>query len=215
MKTNIANLKNIMMLNQEKEFIAKDSNFTIFFSDYSDMINHLKNLNKQNKNIFLCLYKNNKNVHKILYNSEEIIYLHNSDEINYDNSLKINNTIHEHFYLNLLITGNLNTIDYSYSLGFIKNLEKVVINLGNNNELSKIVISKFILDLIKNYFNLDEYNDKNDDEILNELRKEMKIIINDNLYIFKQLNLNLKEDDITNTKIDELYIIIIKALIRS
>ena len=212
MNKNVANLKNIIMLNQEKELIEKDS---IFFSDYSDMINHLKNLNKQNKNIFLYLYKNNKNVQQILYNSEEIIYLYNSDEINYDNSLKINNTIHEHFYLNLLITGNLNTIDYGYSLGFIKNLEKVVINLGNNNELSKIVISKFILDLIKNYVNLDEYNDKNDDEILNELRKEMNKIIDDNLYVFKQLNLNLNEDDIKNTKIDELYIIIIKALISS
>jgi hypothetical protein len=202
MKISVVDRKNILLLIQEKECIAVDSKIEFYF-EYKEMIDYLANLNQKNKNIFLHIYQNKENIHEILYNLEEIIDI---------NSFKINNTINELFYLNLLIVDNPEVVNYSYSIEFIKNLTEMVIKSDDNKAILKIAYIKFIIDLIKNYEGLDAYNEKNDKPIFNELTNEMMRIIRDNLIVFDK---NFNMDDIIDKKIDEFYITIISSLIKS
>ena len=206
MKISVVDRKNILLLIQEKECIAVDSKIEFFF-EYKEMIDYLANLNQKNKNIFLHIYQNKENIHEILYNSEEIIDI---------NSFKINNTINELFYLNLLIVDNPEVVNYSYSIEFIKNLKEMVIKSDDKNAILKIAYIKFIIDLIKNYEGLDAYNEKNDkpifNELTNEITNEMMRIKKDNLIVFDK---NFNMDDILDKKIDEFYITIISSLIKS
>ena len=77
------------------------------------------------------------------------------------------------------------------------------------------MFSKIIVDLIDNYRETDEYNEKVDDLDLIGIEKENRQIIKNNIVVFKEIGLNLNEDDILKKKIDEIYIEIINTLIRS
>jgi len=77
------------------------------------------------------------------------------------------------------------------------------------------MLSKIIIDLIYNYRGSHEYNENVDKLELEEIEKENRLIIKNNIAMFKEINLNLNEDNILIKKIDELYSDIINALIRS
>ena len=77
------------------------------------------------------------------------------------------------------------------------------------------MLSKIIIDLIYNYRGSDEYNENMDRFELEEIEKENGLIIKNNIAIFKEINLNLNEDDILIKNVDEIYAEIINALIRS
>jgi hypothetical protein len=143
------------------------------------------------------------NFHTILYNNEETI-----DIASYNIKIDLNNL----FFLDLLIMENLETLNYEYSFDFIKKIH------DSNKEaksLRKVIISKIILELLKNYEGLDEYDESEDKEKVDELRNENEKIIQDNIGDLKKLDSIFTDDYIKNEKLDVLYINIIGKLITS
>ena len=190
----------IFKINEEYE-ISKDI-LSKLLSNYEDIkaILKLKNLN-----IIKYLYFNKNDIYKILYNE--------NNTINIENDIK-NNTLCYNFYISLLIKDNPEYINYSNSFEYI-----TILNNEKNkikDKLKKIFISKIIIELIYNNFRNNKI-DKEREEKLKLIEIENKDIIksNINLGIFKEINLNLNENDIETKKIDELYIEIINELIKN
>ena len=144
-------------------------------------------------------YANRSSIHKIIYNLDKIIRL------NYNNEIEERNLAY-YFYLLLLIRDDDTTINYSYSIEYIKKLKESLI-IGNKDKYYDLIISKIINDLINNYKGLDEceYNNKELEKIENENNER----IND---ITKELEINY--EDFKNKKIDEIYSNIILSLIK-
>ena len=147
------------------------------------------------------LYFNKDKVHKLLYDEEEVIKINNLP----------NNNLSELFYLDLLILENLDSINYSYSIEIIKDVNNL--NKNTNFKLKKIIISKIILALIFNFKGSDEYNEKFSDE-LNEIENENIDNIKNNLEILKEHNCNYDLNDMKNAKIDSIYKDILICLIK-
>ena len=147
--------------------------------------------------IITFLYFNRIYIHKILQNEEEIITINNKE---YEKKLSFN------FYLNLLIEEDFNTINYQYSIEFIKDIFNNYKNIKGEFEL--LLISKIILTLIKNYKGTDYYDDNNKEEVdeLKKIEEQKKKIIENHSNIID--NINFK-------KIDEIYIEIIISLIKN
>jgi hypothetical protein len=103
--------------------------------------------------------------------------------------------------------------NYIYSLDFIRTINKERKKTSQKYKL--IMFSKIILDLIDNYREADEYNENEESFELKEMEKENRLIIKDNSGIFKEIGLNLNENDIRMKKIDEIYSEVINALVRS
>ena len=154
----------------------------------------------------MYLYYNKKKAHNILYISDVVIDI---------NSYTIKNELNYYFYLNILIKENVEIVNYSYSFDFINKLYKIANNLSPDNNLKKIIYSKFIIELINNFQGLDEYNEEIHDNKINEIRDNCQNIISDNIHFFKELNLNINENDIIEKPIEELYIDIINSLIKT
>ena len=147
------------------------------------------------------LYFNKDKVHKLLYDEEEVIKINNLP----------NNNLSELFYLDLLILENLDSINYSYSIEIIKDVNNL--NKNTNFKLKKIIISKIILALIFNFKGSDEYNEKFSDE-LNEIENENIDNIKNNLEILKEHDCNYDLNDMKNAKIDSIYKDILICLIK-
>jgi hypothetical protein len=176
------------------------NNLISTFEDLEKLLEFYKenNLNIP-ENIYFCM----TNFHTILYNNEETI-----DIASYNIKIDLNNL----FFLDLLIMENLETLNYEYSFDFIKKIH------DSNKEaksLRKVIISKIILELLKNYEGLDEYDESEDKEKVDELRNENEKIIQDNIGDLKKLDSIFTDDYIKNEKLDELYINIIGKLITS
>ena len=176
------------------------NNLISTFEDLEKLLEFYKenNLNIP-ENIYFCM----TNFHTILYNNEETI-----DIASYNIKIDLNNL----FFLDLLIMENLETLNYEYSFDFIKKIH------DSNKEaksLRKVIISKIILELLKNYEGLDEYDESEDKEKVDELRNENEKIIQDNIGDLKKLDSIFTVDYIKNEKLDELYINIIGKLITS
>ena len=154
--------------------------------------------------IIKFIYFNKNWFHKVLYEKEELVKIEFVDQ---------KKNLFYNFYLNLLIMENPEIINYEYSLDFIKiiNNERKIIS----QKYKLIMFSKIIVDLINNYKETDEYNENEDNFELKKIEKENKQIIQDNIEVFKEIGLNLNEDDILIKKIDEIYIEIINSLVRN
>ena len=150
------------------------------------------------------IYFNRIWFHNVLYKKDEFV------EIEFEEQKK---NLYYCFYLDLLIMENPDIINYAYSLDFIKTIN--IERKKTSQKYKLIMFSKIILDLIGNYRETDEYNEKEDNFELEEIGKENRQIIKDNVEIFKEIVLNLNEDDILKKKIDVIYLEIINALIRS
>ena len=194
--------------------IHKNYSFKIYLSFYIS----IKELNEINKNtkiiskyeefkniidlnypeVVKFLYFNKHYIHQILYEEEEIIFISS-----YENKKNLSYI----FYLSLLIMENPNIINYSYKIDYIREINNEYKNI--KDKYKSIVISKIILLLINNF---DE--NKNEQELI-KIKEEREEIIKSNIYIFKEMNLDLNEDYIKTKKIDEIYIEIINALIKS
>ena len=142
--------------------------------------------------------------HKILYEREELIKIEFEEQ---------KRNLYYNFYLNLLIKENPEIKNYAYSLDFIKEIN--IERKKTSQKYKFIMLSKIIIDLIYNYRGSDEYNENMDRFELEEIEKENGLIIKNNIAIFKEINLNLNEDDILIKNVDEIYAEIINALIRS
>ena len=81
--------------------------------------------------------------------------------------------ISELFYLDLLVTNNLEMINYSYEVKYIFEINNIFFKKVNLNSLQNILISKMLLDIIKNHES-DESFEPNDslDEIIEEYSEE-------------------------------------------
>ena len=147
------------------------------------------------------LYFNMKCVHKILYDSDEIV--------------KINNTwcsdFAYNFYLNILIKAESEIINYEFSIKYINIFNKLR-NLEQNIYFN-LIKSKIIIDLINNIKNGGLYDENTDGELVSQIEDVNREYIKNNLNILKDINLNLNEEDIIEKSIGELYVDIIIALI--
>lgn len=197
--------KNKISIIVTDQLLSNDSEFELL-SNYEEIIQILNNLSEEKKNMFMYLFFNKKKAHNILYNSDEVIDI---------NSYNIENGLNYYFYLNLLIKENIEIINYSYSFDFINELYKIDDNLSPDNNLKKIVYSKFIIELINNFEGLDEYDEEIYDNKINEIKNNCLSIISDNIHFFKELNLDINENDIIDKKIDEIYTDIINSLIKT
>ena len=156
-------------------------------------------------------YYNREKIHLLLYENEKFIYLNKEDYINPNNN---NINLGELFYLSLLID-NKDMINYKYPFEFISFIY--------NNYLKKcdtetekfriIILAKIILTLISNFEN-DEENQY--EKKIDEMKNDIKDIIENNLNVFKGLNINLSCEDICSEiiHIDTIYNEIIISLIK-
>ena len=167
-------------------------------SDYSQ----IEEIMRLDKLISLKLiYFNKTNIHKILYETDNIIYL----DYFYKN-------IGSYFYLDLLISDIKNIVNYSYPLNFI---QKIVNYSGKILKIvNKLIFARIIINLLYNYKQTDIYNEKEEEDELNKIENNDKSLIKNNIKIFKDFGLNFTENDFVKKKIDELYIEIIIGLIK-
>ena len=198
---------NIILILQPNESNKKESlNKLIYrFEEISELLHFL---NENNENIAKFIYDNMNNIHLILYKSDEVINL---------NSFLIKQDLSNYFYLNLLIVENQEIINYSYSFDFINFFNKNnLIKTSHIKKFRKIINSKIILDLIKNYEGLDDYDeDEETNEKLSKIKSDNINIIKENIDIFKEIELEIKSDNIIDKKIDDLYSEIIINIIKS
>ena len=191
---------NFLLLSTNKN---KDKAFNILL----DMELFEKKFKTDKKEIAQILYFNRKSINKILYDKEEKIKL---------NSEGIQNLSY-YFYVSLLINDDPNVINYSYSIEYIKKLNNIAKNNNNNYIYSKIIISKVILELINNYDEEEsediEDNNKKEKEEIEQIENYNKKVIEENINIFKKLNLDSKLKKIESILIDEIYVKILKDLI--
>jgi hypothetical protein len=131
------------------------------------------------------------------------------DKIFYLNQEYISSEFSDYFYLSLLISDELDIIHYNYDFNLIKSINKK--NGASENTLKKAITSKIIIDLINNFKNIKDNEQKYEKE-LNEIEKENKGIIEENI---KKFRINLNFDDIISMKIDDIYIKIIEPIIVS
>ena len=110
---------------------------------FEELLNNFEEIEKieelKDQNIFKFLYFMKRKVNKILYDSEKII------DFKYDN---IQMDMHSCFYLDLMIDGNKDLLNYTFSKGFIKTINDLN-NVNSDKVYRKIFLSKIIIELIK------------------------------------------------------------------
>ena len=182
----------------------KDPSFNLF-NNIEEIKAIYKIYPETSKQIF---FFNKKKIEDILY-EEEIIF--QFEMIDFQQNKKF--YISELFYLDLLVTNNLEMINYSYEVKYIFEINNIFFKKVNLNSLQNILISKMLLDIIKNHES-DESFEPNDS--LDEIIEEKKKLIEDELKkieIFDELKYTY--DDIFEKKIDEIYTDIIVHFIKN
>ena len=187
---------------QSLDYLTKTplNNIISSFEELGKLLNFLKDIKS---NVPENIYHNIHNFHSILYKDEETIKI---------DSYNIKISLSNLFYLNLLIMDNPETVNYKYSFDFINNIHD---SNKDSKKIKKILFSKILLVLLKNYEGLDEYDEDKDKEKVDELRQENEKIINDNIDDLKLIDSSFTDENIKNEKLDELYINIIGKLITS
>ena len=195
------------ILKQKEELISNDKDFKLL-SNCEELMNSILEVNKEpNENIFKFIYSFKTVIHSsILYEEEKNINT---------NILYLKKQFDEFYYLDRLIMDKVEMFNYEYNYNFIKTINEFF-KLNNNNysSLQKIVTSKILLDTINNYSDNNNNIEANNEEDINNIKKEIDNIINDNISIFKELNLDINEDNIKSIKNDEIYCDIIISLIK-
>ena len=100
------------------------------------------------------------------------------------------------FYLNLFISENTDQVDYTYSFDFINKINNLQ-EKNNDKIYQKIIISKIIIELIKNYKQTDNY-DEDEDEKLNAIEKKNEDFIEKNINKFNEIGLKMTKEDIVS-----------------
>lgn len=182
----------------------KDPSFNLF-NNIEEIKAIYKIYPETSKQIF---FFNKKKIEDILY-EEEIIF--QFEMIDFQQNKKF--YISELFYLDLLVTNNLEMINYSYEVKYIFEINNIFFKKGDLNSFQNVLISKMLLDIIKNHES-DESFEPNDS--LDEIIEEKKKLIEDELKkieIFDELKYTY--DDIFEKKIDEIYMDIIVHFIKN
>ena len=185
------NIFNYLIIEQSELF-----NFEVhdnFFYDYNE-IKKLQESQKQS-DFLKILNFNKKKVNSILYEKDKII---NIDD-------KKIEKIFPYIYLCILIEDNIHILNYIYDFELINKLNNEQTK-ETDNHLKKILISKMINILITYKDNKFKMNK------VNKIEDENKKVIKDNIGTLKLYNLN--EKDIYQKQIEEIYLEIIKTLIK-
>ena len=193
-RTRLNLLLNIDKNPYEYNISPKDPIFQLIFN-YDELIFILDN---KINNISKLLYFNKNNVHSILYISDKVLLI-KPEWIKYNLSF--------YFYLNLLIKDNINIVNYSYYIDFIRNINQQ--NNNNNKKIQKFLISTIIIGFIDNYKQIDFYN-KDENKELEIIKEENNKIIQDSV---GELDIFLNKENKKLRNIDEIYIDIIIKLI--
>ena len=181
------------------EFDLLEYKLLTVFSDVEQPLN----INSESDIKFL--YYNKNKINSKLFDLDKVISI-----ISNDSTTKLSNL----FYLEFLIADNSNTINYAYQMDLIAEIDKNIKKLSQNKYYKKALSMKTILNLINYYKGSDiYYKEKDKKAILDEIENNSKEFIENNIGIFKELNLNYSAKDFILIKIDKIYINIIKGLI--
>ena len=193
-KSNLLFRQNLLLSISFNEYFENDWPENLLLNSYNELE---QILDFADSNTFRFLFFNSKKIESILLEEQEILEL-DKFELN----LKL---FHNLFYLDLLLLNNDEIINYKCSLDFIKKVNSFIKSNNNSeNLIQNIIFLKAIIDLIKSYRQIDEYNEDIENKELKEMeeQKEIKKMINGKL---KNLNIKLKENDILSKNIDEIY----------
>ena len=130
------------------------------------LVKYKKSNNEENKNSKIDIIKLSEymeldkiKIVKLLYfnidNFNHVLYNCNSEIILKEEEKKISYIFHATL---LLIEGNQNIINYSFTIKLIQYINKIIEN--HKNIYSNLILSKAIFDLIALYKGLDEYYNK-------------------------------------------------------
>ena len=200
LKTKLANMIYRMYCSSSNSFIEYFPNNFHFESNFSDIkiIFEVKNIKH-----FLYMYFNKTNIHRILYESEQMIEI----------KAEYANSISDYFYIDLLIKDDSTIINYVYSLSFIEKINDFI--QEKNLVIKNIILSKISLDFIYNYKQTDRYC-KIDKNKLTLIEEKNKKVILEKKYALRELNNNYNNiEDILAKKIDIIYIDIFIGLIQN
>lgn len=208
LSTKLSLLYNTILLGILEKNIENKTTNSQSFNIFEKLLNNYKEIEDimsiEEQNLFKLLYFIRGKVHKILYDSENIIDLKNDE-----NKMGLSS----YFYLDLLVNDNIDILNYTYSKEYIENLKSLQEN-SNDKIYKEIIISKIIIELINNYKGSKTYEEENENSKseLNNIEEVNKNLINSNINnIVIELNLNIS--NILKKKIDEIYIEIINKLI--
>ena len=185
-----------------KSFIPTIAKIPII-SKYSeiDYLSKIENFKK-----YEYFYLNKINIHKILYETENIVSIHSNTEE--DNFTKL-------FYLALLIKEHEIYTNYIYPVEYIKNVNNFRKKIEKENALKNFILSMIIMELINNYNNSDEYYDESYEGELHEIYEENKQIKNGtNLLKKYNYDFNLTNEEIQYNNIEVIYAKIIISLFK-
>ena len=191
----------LLELEENKDSVEPINNLISNFEEIKTLLNLKVQI------IFKNFYFNRNNIKKILYEKEKLVDL---DPIGTIKDLSCL------FYLNLVIRENPNQIDYTYSIDLIKEINNLQKN-NNDKIYQKLIISKIIIELIKNYKQTDNYIPEKEKEILKNIKKENTDIIENSIKNLNEIGLKMTKEDIiskNSKKLDEIYIDIIIELIK-
>ena len=168
--------------------LYKNSSFKIFLYPFitirkSNEINKVFEANSNYKELKSILKVNDSEiikflyfdyVHQILYEEEKIITIISLDENK--------RTISYNFYLSLLIMDNIDIINYSFKIDYIRSINYYY--RTSKDIYALIIVSKIIIDLINSLKGTEIYDKKENEIELNSIIEERKNIINNNIFRF-------------------------------
>ena len=156
-------------------------------SNWKEIKEITKNMNGD---IFKFFYFNKKRVHEILYNEDKNYSIDENKTISYS----------ELFYLSLLLEDIPETINYTFSINYIKAVNEIRKDI-KIKKLKRILLSKILLLLINNFKGEDEYDEDEYGEEINMIEKENIEYIEKNIDIFEtEFNLQYNYSDIISKK---------------
>ena len=188
--------KIIINIKESKSNEKENKNFKIYIKDLS------KYFELDNLKIVKFLYYNIKNFHDILYDYDTEIILENEEK-----------NLSYIFYATLLIKDNLNIINYSFTIEFIRGINNII-DKKNDKIYLKLLLSKIIFELIDIYKGLYEYKN-NVNEIQQIETNNTNIIGNLIQDINNELPLNFDLIYIKSKAVEQIYIDIIIGLLKN
>ena len=171
--------------------------------DISDII---KLFESKTSDKFKYIYFNEKKINIILYEQEEVITI-GDENISYFKNFE------NLFYFELLLVSNPDIINYDFSKNLIIEIFKIVNMIVKG--IYNIIVNKIVINLINFYKSLEQYDEEKDEKELNDIENKCRMNFKENFQEFKKIGVDLEEDEILGSKIDEIYMSIIKALINS
>ena len=195
---------NILLEYLTNYITQKENKNNTLISSYAQ----IESLMKQNfPKLLYFIHKNKDKIHQILYENDQILKL---------SPTLVDRGIYNLFYIVLLIKSDLEIINYTYDLDFIKRVNdlKSLKNNSKKGSLTCFILALILIQLIDNYKLTDIFCEEEEKSFLNKVNDECEKIKNDFKNSFlKSMNLNINNIYIDKNSLEEIYIEIIKSLI--